>query len=45
MTIDIFTIQKNLQNTISGKEAMLASLKVKDEVGHHAADIIVGKYE
>lgn len=35
MTIDIFTIQKNLQNTISGKEAMLAGLRKDDSTGYY----------
>jgi hypothetical protein len=33
--MNIYTVADNLRNTIKGKEAMLASLKVKDEVGQY----------
>lgn len=33
--MDIFTIQKNLQNTIAGKEAMLAGLRKDQSTGYY----------
>lgn len=33
--MDIFTIQKNLQNTIKGKEAMLAGLRKDESAGYY----------
>ena len=37
----IYTIQKNLQNTIAGKEAYLASLKNPDDMFNMEARMVV----